>query len=138
MSLFKKFVTLSIITAGTAFIAKVFKAKNDDLNNNLVSEEATPGVNQKSNTNNTVPSSTDTPEIRVQKMFKDLGMTEEQKEKYKASIEEVLNTKNSKGEPVSFNADTQLIEEDKALSAVLDEVQYGMYRDWASKNPNSN
>ena len=60
-------------------------------------------------------------------------MTKEQKERYEASIRTLKDVwdKNNPNNPMDVK--NFLSEEDKSLNAVLDEVQYGMYRDWAKK-----
>lgn len=126
MSRLSKIIGLSIVVASAAFISRVLRSEQRSATKNLSNK----GSDENANKAKTEENEFDT---RTQKMYKDLSMTESQKERYEASISALKNdwVKNNPNE--IFDNEKLLSEEDKSLSAVLDEVQYGMYRDWAKK-----
>ena len=126
MSRFNKIVGLSIMFASAAIITKIFSSKKTSAASDLSNKSS----DHNKSKNNSEENELDT---RTQKMYKDLSMTKEQKERYEASIRTLKDVwdKNNPNNPMDVK--NFLSEEDKSLNAVLDEVQYGMYRDWAKK-----
>lgn len=130
MGRFNKILGLSIVVASAAFIVKVFSYKKTDTSKSSIKKStASKAARTKTKTKN-VENELDT---RTQKMFKDLSMTQAQKKRYQASIKTLLNKWDKDNPDNPMDAKSISKEEDKSLSAVLDEVQYGMYRDWAKK-----
>jgi len=133
MKKFNKILSLSVIAAGTAFFIKVFGNKNQhhgknskkNSNQNLKESDVINETDKQSNS-----------ETRKQKMFKDLGMTKNQKKRYEASLKSVINDWEIENPNIPVDNEYLLSEEDKSLNTVLNEVQYGMYRDWTKKYMN--
>lgn len=72
---------------------------------------------------------------RTQKMYKDLGMTDEQRRRYERDYRTVMD-RWEKNNPNHNDDEKEKIEEhNSVLKAVLDEAQFSMYRDWFKNNP---
>lgn len=126
MSRFNKILGLSIVVAGAAFIAKVFSFKETNLPNDDLGKNSDSRV-----TNSSSDDIDDT--TRAQKMYSDLSMTESQRVTYEESIKKIKDDWDKINPNDTIDAKSLSSEEDKSLKAVLNEVQYGMYRDWAER-----
>lgn len=126
MSRFNTILGLSIVVAGAAFIKKVSDYNKTSYANDFSNKSSDSKVDKTNRNENDL-------DARAQKMYKDLSMTKNQKERYVASIRDVKDNWTKKYPNMPMDDNSLLSEEDKSLSAVLDEVQYGMYRDWAKK-----
>ncbi len=127
MNLFSKVFSASIILMGTAFIYKV-AIKRNSVSTSRISSNSSDNDNLSHYSHKSVlDNGVDT---RTQNMYKDLGMTENQRNLYEASMKSIV-TDWKKNNPNDIMDDrNNLLDEDKSLRAVLNEVQYGMYRDW--------
>lgn len=72
---------------------------------------------------------------RTQKMYKDLGMTEDQKRRYERDYRSVMGTWEKNNPNYDMDEQGKIDEHNAVLKAVLDEAQYSMYRDWFRNNP---
>ncbi|WP_179345859.1 hypothetical protein [Winogradskyella ursingii] len=126
MSILKNSIALSIIGASAAILYKAYGHRRPQYSNGPKHHNTTDG---KSDVNDNIDNS----EQRNYKMFKDLEMTEAQQRKYNNSIKAVMSDWEKNNPNKSMDLKQTLKEEDKALNAVLNEMQYGMYRDWADR-----
>ena len=78
---------------------------------------------------------TDYSDSRTQKMYKDLGITEEQKRRYERDYRTVMGTWEKNNPNYDMNDQDKIDEHNNLLNAVLNEDQFAMYRDWFKKNP---
>ena len=140
MGLLKKVLALTAIAGSLTVITKAFNrdssdkpvtAGNDNSDKNTTDND-TNGKDKTSDRTVSRAPQNDTQD-RTQKMFKDLGMTEKQKRKYTESIKTIKGEWAKANPGQQFDNKKVLSEEERALNSILDEVQYGMYRDWAKK-----
>lgn len=80
---------------------------------------------------------TDYSNAKTQKMYKDLGMTDNQRRRYEADYSAVMEEWEKKNPNSGMDEAEKADQHNKALNAVLDEAQYAMYRDWSRDNPNA-
>lgn len=131
MKLLKNIIGLSILATSASLLYTAYKKptpKKSYSSNNDTAENNDKRSNTKRNTSNDIRDF----DARTQKMMKELEMTEAQQRKFEASIKAVrddLNNGNSQ-----MTAEDIRKEEGKHLNAILNEVQYGMYRDWVQQN----
>ncbi|WP_047547469.1 hypothetical protein [Psychroserpens sp. Hel_I_66] len=135
MGFLNKVLSISAVLLGTAVIYKMSNSKRQLRFENLPNQSNVSADNNYSTQSNRYEESTESDD-RVQKMFKDLEMTENQKERYNRSIKSVLSDWKLNNPNVDIDSKSLYAEEDKSLKAVLNEVQYGMYRDWTEKYMN--
>ena len=79
---------------------------------------------------------TDYSDANTQRMYKDLGMTANQRRQYETDYRKVMDEWEKKNPSINMDNDQKVEQHNKALNAVLDEAQYAMYRDWSRDNPN--
>jgi len=127
MNLLNKVFSASLIFLGTAFIYKVAKSRHS------ISPSRIPNLSDNVDYDSNTSAIDNDVISRTQKMYKDLGMTDNQKTLYEASMKSIKPDWENKNSSDKIGDRTILMDEDKSLKAVLDEVQYGMYRDWTQK-----
>ncbi|MGJ8591173.1 MAG: hypothetical protein ACSHXF_01420 [Aquaticitalea sp.] len=70
---------------------------------------------------------------RTQKMYKDLGMTDEQRLRYETDYRTVMHKWEKENPNIAMDEIKKTAEHNSALKAVLNEAQFSNYRDWADK-----
>lgn len=131
MKILKNIIGLSILATSASLLYKAYKKPT--LQKSNASKWATAeNKDNRSNIERTTSSDIRDFDARNQKMIKELEMTEAQQRKFEASIKAVrddLSNGNSQ-----MTAEDIRKEEGKHLNAILNEIQYGMYRDWVQQN----
>ncbi|WP_179020507.1 hypothetical protein [Winogradskyella forsetii] len=131
MKILKNIIGLSILATSASLLYTAYKkptSKKRYSSNNDTAERNDKVSNIERNTSSAIRDF----DARTQKMIKELEMTEAQQRKFEASIKAVrddLSNGNSQ-----MTAEDIRREEGKHLNSILNEIQYGMYRDWAQQN----
>lgn len=75
-------------------------------------------------------------DTRTQRMYKDLGMTDEQRKRYEADYKSIMDGWEEDNPELQMDDRTKDDQHIATLRAVLNEAQYSIYREWSEKNPN--
>ncbi|MDN3492559.1 hypothetical protein [Winogradskyella bathintestinalis] len=134
-----KILVVAAATSGIAYITRKWwnipseKLKSSDHTSRIKTSKS--NTQKPSNANRDLNDNSDSDE-RTQRMYNDLGMTEEQRKRYVADYRAVVDDWKNKNP--NQDMDEQIMEEQHSatLNAVLNEAQYAMYRDWSKQNPN--
>ncbi|CAH8283456.1 hypothetical protein EV196_102411 [Mariniflexile fucanivorans] len=130
-----KFLALVGLTSAVSYLVFGLKGKSsaNDHNSHKQSRNGNPKTSHSQK--GTKIENADYTNSRTQKMYKDLSMTEEQQRRYEHDYQTVMGTW-KKNNPNYDMYDQEKIEEHNSLlSAVLNEAQYSMYREWFKNNP---
>ena len=129
-NLLKKESPKTATATGTATNSAPNKSANNQ--NKNVQPAATTSTPQ---TNTTEPSpkfnTEDFSDSRTQKMYKELGMTDEQRKKYEADYLSLMTDWDQQNPSKPMDIQERNKRSESALNAVLNEDQYAIYRDWA-------
>lgn len=71
---------------------------------------------------------------RTQKMYKDLGMTDEQRRHYERDYKTVMGIWEKNNSNYDIDEQDKIDEHNNLLNAVLNEDQFSMYREWFKNN----
>lgn len=131
MNLFNKVLSVSVILFGTALI---YKASNKSSTLERIPNKSKDS-NDASNLNDAESKTSLSPEFehRNQMMYKELEMTEYQRLRYEESLNTVINDWEHNNPNTEIDKEILSGAEDKSLKALLNEMQYGIYRDWTEK-----
>lgn len=87
------------------------------------------------NDNKNLNRETEYSNARTQKMYKDLGMTDEQRRRYERDYKTVMGTWEKNNPNYDMDDQDKINEHNNLLNAVLNEDQFAMYREWFKNNP---
>ncbi len=140
MNKLTKLLTFVGLSSAVAYVALNLKGKTNpnssqSLKSSKQSDPQKSNSNRSRNQNGKTKHITDYSDARTQKMYKDLGMTDEQKRKYERDYKTVMDTWQNKNANYNMGEQQQIDEHNSVLNAVLNEDQFGMYRDWFKNNP---
>ena len=138
-----KFLGFVGLTSAILYLTYGLKAESstDKNTKGFDGDNSNSGNKNKSNNNQTKATSTtakhvtDYSDSRTQKMYKDLGMTNEQKRQYENDYRAVMGRWEKENDVLKMSEQEKIDEHNSVLNAVLNEAQYSMYRDWFMDNP---
>ncbi|WP_027126851.1 hypothetical protein [Gelidibacter mesophilus] len=151
MNKLAKFLAFAGLTGAVAYLTYGIKSRPASISNshnpinpsknNDVKASRSPNTENRKTTSNFQSSTPerkhypDYSDSRTQKMYKDLGMTDEQKLRYERDYRTVMGTWEKNNPNYEENEQDKIDEHNSVLKAVLDEAQFSMYRDWFRNNP---
>ena len=140
MKTFSKILVWGGVATGIAYLTKKVwdlpSLESRNSRDGTMGERHKAGVSARSNSSaNSGRDTSSYSNERTQKMYKELGMTEDQRRRYEADYRAVMDTweKNNPNKPMDEKMKVK--EHNSALNAVLNEDQFSMYRKWTKKNP---
>lgn len=134
----KFLVFMGMIASATTYLA--YKLTNNSSSNNstrpLPNSDNTSYKKEKSISDkdtNTVERSNNYSDDRTQMMYKDLGMTEDQKRRFEEDYKSIMGDWERNNPNLNMDDQQKVNSHSSALKAVLNEAQYAMYRDLPNK-----
>lgn len=135
MNKLTKVLALIGATTGVAYLTKKMMAPSNleskASSNNRNVNATVPDRNVSKSYNNV---DTDFSNERTQRMYKDLGMTDEQRLRYEADYRTVMDKWEKQNPNVTMDKMQKTAEHNSALKAVLNEAQFSNYREWAKNH----
>lgn len=135
----KKFASVVSLIVIITVVACIIREKEDiqpsnkKLKPNASDHKDSERTNDHSSKNNRDHESSDT-EARIQKMFKDLGMTADQQRRYEADYKSVMAQWEKENPNKSIEDHERAKQLERTLDAILDEAQFSIYREWSKNN----
>lgn len=121
---------LSLIVIITV-VACIVRDKESSQNSNKNLE---PNVPEDDASNEDLNDDPKNSEARIQKMFKDLGMTQDQQRRYKTDYQKVMAQWERENPNKTIDDHEKTKQLQRSLNAILDEAQYSIYREWSKNN----
>lgn len=134
----KFLVFTGLIASATTYLAYKLtnKSSNSKAPSSLPNSDRTNDKKEKTNSNkdsNKVERGNRYSDDRTQMMYKDLGMTEDQKRRFEKDYYAIMGDWERNNPDRDMDAQQQENSHSAALKAVLNEAQYAMYRDLPNK-----